>query len=96
MRVIWHADAHQELIDAAEFYDTRLQSLGADFLDAVDDVIEWLSVSPGDFPIVEGDVRRCRVARFPYCVYFRRLGDAIQVLVVMHHYRHPDYWKSRQ
>ena len=39
MRVVWHAEAEQEFIQAAEFYDARVPGLGAAFIEAVDGTV---------------------------------------------------------
>ena len=41
------------------------------------------------FSIREGDIRRVNLDRFPYHFLFRIVGDAVRVLVVRHHRRHP-------
>ena len=96
MSVVWHAEAELELVEAAKFYDSRVAGLGANFLKAVETAIADIVVHPNRFAIVEGDIRRCRVRRFPYCVYFRQIGTMIRVLVIGHHSRRPGYWKQRE
>ena len=96
MRVAWHPEAEAEMIEAAQFYDERVHGLGADFLDAIDEAVERLLANPHRFPIIENDIRRCRVKRFPFCVYFRQTIGAWRILVVKHHSRDPDYWKPRK
>ena len=96
MRVVWHAEAEQEFIQAAEFYDARVPGLGAAFIEAVDGTVAQIAEDPERFPTVDEDLQRARVSRFPYCVYFRRLADSLRILVVRHHSRHPDYWKNRR
>ena len=36
MRLIYHPDAEAELIEAAQFYERRVTTLGGQFLDAAD------------------------------------------------------------
>lgn len=36
MRAVYHPEAEAELVDAARFYETRVATLGVQFLDAVD------------------------------------------------------------
>lgn len=95
MQLIWHPAAQGELIAARDFYNSRVLGLGEDFLDSVDNAVRKIELSPDSFPFVEGSIQRCRVARFPYCLYFRQFESTIELLVVMHHHRHPDYWKTR-
>jgi hypothetical protein len=73
MRLTWHPDAEKELIEDAKFYEQRAAGLGADFLDSVDTAVEQIVQDPQRFPIIEENIQRCRVKRFPYCVYFRCL-----------------------
>ncbi len=96
MRVTWHPQAEHEVVEAATFYNQRVPGLGAAFLDSVDAAVAGIVDDPRRFASVEEDIRRCRVKRFPYCIYFRCLTDTIRVLVVKHHSRHPDYWKPRR
>ena len=96
MRVTWHPQAEDEMVEAARVYNRRVAGLGADFLDAVDAAIDQIASDPKRFPRVEGDIQRCRVKRFPYCVYFRCLPDTVRILVVNHHSRHPDHWRPGQ
>lgn len=42
------------------------------------------------------DVRKCRVKRFPYTVYFVELDDLIWIAAVAHDSRRPDYWAARE
>ena len=96
MRVTWHPQAEEELIESARFYDQRVTGLGAEFLEAVDATIDQIVSDPQRFPIVEHYIQRCRIKRFPYCVYFRYLSGGIRILIVKHHSRDPDYWKTRR
>ena len=96
MKVVWHREAEAELIGAAKFYDSRLAGLGADFLDEIDAAVQRVREHPLRFPIVDEDVRRCNIQRFPYCRYFDILADAIRILAVRHHARHPDFWRARR
>ena len=95
MQVIYHSEAEAELIEAAEFYESRLRGLGVDFLTTVDSAVSVIQTHPERFPVVEGDIRRCRLSRFPYCIYYRREDESVRILVVKHHSRHPNYWKGR-
>lgn len=43
MRLIYHPDAEAELIQAARFYESRVSTLGSEFLDAADRAIAVIS-----------------------------------------------------
>jgi plasmid stabilization system protein ParE len=95
MRVIYHPEAETELVAAAQFYERRVSTLGAQFLDTVDHAIRAILEAPDRWPIIERDVRCYRVPRFPYGVYYRVLQDHVRILAVKHHSLHPGYWRHR-
>jgi hypothetical protein len=46
--------------------------------------------------LLEGEVRRVLVRRFPYGVLYSEDAEGILVVAVMHLHRDPEYWKDRQ
>ena len=95
MRLIYHPAAETELIDAARFYERRVPTLGAQFLDATDRAIGVIQDAPYRWSVIEADVRHYLMPRFPYAIYDRVLPDHLRILAFKHHSRHPDYWRSR-
>ena len=95
MQVIQHPDATAELIDAGRIYEQKVPTLGAQFLDAVDEAVAVIVAAPERWRLIEDDVRRYLMPRFPYAIYYRVLPDHIRVLAFKHHSRHPDYWQYR-
>jgi plasmid stabilization system protein ParE len=95
MRLIYHPDTEKELIETARFYEGRVPQLGAQFLGAVDRAVSLILQAPGRWRIIEADVRRYRMPRFPYFIYYRFLPDEVRILAFAHHCRHPDYWRYR-
>ena len=95
MRLIYHRDAEAELIEAARFYEQRVPALGAQFLDAADQAVRAILDAPEKWRIIEADVRRFLMPRFPYAIYYRVLPDDVRILAFKHHRRHPDYWRYR-
>lgn len=96
MQLSYHREARDEVIAEARYYEARATGLGADFLSAVDAAILRISESPDGMPIVEDDVRRCPVPRFPFDVYFFIINDEIRILAIVHERRKPGYWKHRR
>lgn len=93
MRLIYHPDAEMELIEAAQFYEQRVSTLGSQFLNAADIAIGAIQNDPERWSVIEADVRRYLMPRFPYALYYRVLSDHIRVLAFKHNSRHPDYWR---
>jgi toxin ParE1/3/4 len=47
--------------------------------------------------VVTGDLRRCLMRRFPYVIYFRKLGsECLRITVVKHQRRHPELGRARK
>ena len=53
MRVNWHREAEDEMIEAARFYDRRVAGLGNEFLDAIDTTVVEIMADPQRFEVVE-------------------------------------------
>ena len=92
----FHPEAEAEFNEAIEYYEGCELGLGYDFsiegLAAIQNIINY----PTAWPIIEEDVRRCLVNRFPYGVVYSCEQDETFILAIMHLRRHPDYWKNRQ
>ena len=95
MRLIYHPAAEAELLAAAHFYETRVPKLGAQFLGAVEHAISLILGAPEIWRIVEADVRRYPMPRFPYGIYYRVFPDELRILAFQHYRRHPDHWRPR-
>lgn len=97
MRIEYHPAIEQELRKIIEYYDLYSQGLGLEFLNEFERQILKIVSSPTQWRIVEDDIRRALMRRFPYVIYFRVLeNDVLRVMVVKHQHRHPDYGLGRK
>lgn len=92
--------AEEELAAAAEWYDGQRDGLGAEFLNAVEDLLPQIQAQPergGAVPGAESDerIRRLMMKRFPYSIVYMQLPDEIRVLAFAHARRRPGYWRNR-
>jgi len=92
--VEFHPSAREELVQSAQYYQAQTAGLGSRFAAAVLDAVRRIQESPLLYRVIEGDIRRCRVLRFPYGVVYRIRPACIEVIAVMHLRREPGYWKS--
>ena len=88
-------EATADLAEAAEWYEQRRVGLGTEFLRAVRAQPAALGRDPWLHAPVRGEVRRARVRRFPYLVYFLVAGDQVVVFAVLHGRRDPRVWQAR-
>ena len=95
MRIEFDPEAHNELMDAARYYESKAVGLGGDFLDAVDEALRSVQADPTRLAEVRPGIRMYSLKRFPYGIYYGTRQDVIQVLVIAHHHRDPDYWRKR-
>jgi toxin ParE1/3/4 len=95
MTFSFHPEAEAEFIDAIEYYEKHERGLGYDFSIEVHYAIQNIITYPTAWPILEDDIHRCLVNRFPFGVIYSIEKDKIFILAVMHLRRHPDYWKHR-
>ncbi len=96
MRLLYHPLAAQEISDAAAFYESKAAGLGATFLEQIDAAAEMLSRDVHRWPLIEHDIRRIMLKRFPFGIYFRISDDAVRVLTLKHHRQHPGYGMRRR
>ena len=97
MRVEYHPAIEQELREIIDYYNQCSESLGVEFLNEFERQIFKIAALPTQWQIVESDIRRALMKRFPYVIYFRVLAnDVLRVTVVKHQRRHPDYGLGRK
>lgn len=61
-------------------------TLGEEFLEGLDELLERLRVFPRSAPVVDGlpPIRRGLVRRFPHAVFFVVVNDRVTILRVLH------------
>ena len=95
MKLRWHGEARAEADAAAAFYNDKQPGLAQRFLDDLEDTLHRIQRHPSAYRQVEGEIRKCRVAHFPYGVIYRVQSDFIEIIAVMHLRRSPGYWRKR-
>jgi toxin ParE1/3/4 len=96
MTFAFHPDAKAEFIAAINYYEGVETGLGFDFSVEIFSTLHNIADYPSAWPVLEGDVRRCLVNRFPFGILYSIEPNEIYILAVMHLHRDPDYWKDRR
>jgi toxin ParE1/3/4 len=96
----FHKNAQAELRSAVAWYEERRKGLGRRFYERVEVVVTRAARGelPGlVVPVSAGkrDIRKVRVPRFPYLVYYERHADECVILAIAHMKRRPGYWLKR-
>jgi|ERR1051325_1720277 len=87
--------AEEEMIETALFYEAASDRLGNDFLDDVQKTINRVREFPQIGELVDSDLRRSLLYRFPFSLIYTLEENVVVVVAVAHHGRRPGYWKSR-
>jgi uncharacterized protein (DUF1800 family) len=58
--------AAREAREAAQYYEDKVPSLGFDFIGEIRAAIRRILAHPEAWCSLDGEFRRCRMARFPY------------------------------
>ena len=90
--------ASGEFIDAIRWYEARRRGLGAEFFDAVAEMLTLIEGRPeiGSVSRHDHSTRRVLVPRFPYQVVYHLTPTEIVIVAVAHVKRRPGYWKIRR
>jgi plasmid stabilization system protein ParE len=96
MTFAFHPESRAEFYAAIDFYEMAEVALGLDFSIEVFSAIQNSVDHPAAWPVLEDNVRRCLVHRFPYGVLYSIENDEVFILAVMHLHRDPDHWKERR
>lgn len=88
--------ARADLREAQRWYEGQSPGLSGRFRAAVDEQMQRLEDDPMRFPRVLEDIRRVRLNRFPYALFFRVVGDSVAVMACFHARRDPLVWHMRR
>jgi plasmid stabilization system protein ParE len=91
----FHPAARADYREAAAFYESRREGLGAAFSIEVEAAIARILEAPNRWRVIEQDVRRCLTRTFPYGILYTIEDDSILIVSVMHLRRKPGYWHDR-
>jgi plasmid stabilization system protein ParE len=94
MAVRLNRAASAELGEAYDWYESERAGLGEAFLQEFMRVVRRIEEFPRFNPIVHSDVRRARLGRFPYSVFYRVDGVDILIMSVYHSRRTPKRWQD--
>lgn len=96
MTFSFHPEAEEEFNKAIDYYEDIEPGLGYDFALEVYSTVRRSVEFPKAWAVLEGEIRRSLVRRFPYGVLYSEEQEEIFVVAVMNLHREPDYWKHRK
>ncbi len=79
-----HALFDCDLEEAALWYGARNPAVAAHLIDATARAVRSVLAEPLRFALWEGDVRRVRLRRFPYLLFYETRGDTVCLVALTH------------
>lgn len=95
MKIIFHPEAREELLESARFFEEKTLGLGWDLIIAVEQAAHRLTKFPELGSVEHDNVRKCLVRGFPFTLLYEVNPDHIFIAAVMHQHRRPGYWSKR-
>jgi len=90
-----HPEALAELKSAVTWYQEKSPSAALNFMEELDQVLDWVIASPSRWPSAAHGTRKLVMRRYPFAVIYCEKETVIQVLAIAHGRRRPGYWKKR-
>jgi plasmid stabilization system protein ParE len=81
--------AAEEGLAAREWYEAERPGLGNDFGHALQEAFDLIGEHPQSAPVFYRDIRRHRLSRFPYHIYFVDDQDSVVIVAIFHGARSP-------
>lgn len=94
-RFVVRPEAEADLASTFRWYEAKSWGLGTEFLRAVDVCFANVRRGPMSYQEIQLGVRRARLRRFPYSVYYVLDERGITVLACLHWRRDAKEWMRR-
>ena len=95
LAALFRPEAQADLLQTRDWYERQQAGLGEVFSVAVDEAVIRIETMPQMYAVVFRDLRRGKLRRFPYVIYYRVLSGRIEVIAVLHGSRDPRLWQER-
>jgi toxin ParE1/3/4 len=93
--MIIRPEAERDIALGRDWYETKREGLRAGLLSTVAVIFDRITQMPQLYPPEYKSIRRVAMKRFPYVVYYRIIGDVVEVIAVHHAGRDSRRWQSR-
>ncbi|MFQ4141676.1 type II toxin-antitoxin system RelE/ParE family toxin [Chlorogloeopsis sp. ULAP02] len=94
-KLLIRPEAELDIEEAYEWYEEGNPGLGYEFIRAVDACLASVGRNPLPYPVVNQEVRRALIRRFPYGVFYFLQEDIITVIGCFHVKRDPQQWQNQ-
>ncbi len=95
LTVLFRPEAESDLRSASRWYDEQERDLGRALVEATRATVLGIQKMPRMYAFVFRNLRRAKVKKFPYLIYYRVFSDRIEVMGILHSSRDPKLWQGR-
>jgi plasmid stabilization system protein ParE len=92
----FHPAARLELAAAMTVGEGRASGLGRELLSEVRRVLELLCDTPHIGQLLDDQLRRFPLTRFPFAIIYRLKSDTLRVSSIARRRQKPEYWAGRK
>lgn len=94
-RIVLTPDADADIGSAFSWYQSIDPNIASRFMSEGRTTMVRILQFPYIFPLVNGAVRRARLKRFPYGIYYSLKSKEAKILAILHQRRSDDVWRQR-
>ncbi|MDT3740111.1 MAG: type II toxin-antitoxin system RelE/ParE family toxin [Candidatus Kapabacteria bacterium] len=87
--------AEIDLQVSINFYNEQKEKLGYEFANEVNDAFDRIKDNYEQFPRILKDMRKAKINRFPYNIFFIAETQIVYILGIFHTSRNPNIMKNR-
>ena len=88
-KFVFKDEAIHDIGDSYEFYESRKENLGEEFLNELETTLKFIRERPTSFPKILSDQRKVSLKRFPFTIIFEIENNNIVIYAVYHGSRDP-------
>ena len=88
-------EAKADVLEITKWYNRKADGLGDRFEEYMDEAIEKLTIRPFAFSYLVKEIRRIKLNKFPYFVFYEIAGNIVNIYGVIHNKRKPATYKKR-
>lgn len=89
-------EVEHDLIEAADWYDSKAPGLGGEFIEEFWNAIDVIQERPLTIAVAANGMRPFRMKRFSYLIHYRTFGDSVLVVGVTAGCRDETWHRDRQ
>jgi plasmid stabilization system protein ParE len=93
--IVLRPKAEADLLQTRDWYEQESSELAEAFADSFEEIIARIEAMPEVYAVALHNLRRGKLRRFPYLIYYRLLSDRIEIIGVLHGSREPRVWQQR-